>query len=124
MRPRIQRYPHYINIGYTDRYALLPTIDHKYPFLAQIQLPLLESFRKCITSSLESFETLSSTFARAVPGALAGHARDTGLSMDTARMTSGVVGLTRLIKAWVGAEYLAEAMHKWGDELVSLTFVR
>jgi hypothetical protein len=103
---------------FLDRYASLPTLRHKYPFLAQVQLPILDSYRKRIASSLDAFETLASTFARAVPGALAGHSRENGLGMDTAKMTSGVGGLQRLTKAWISAKWLMDAMERWGDEMV------
>ncbi|KAG7529987.1 hypothetical protein FFLO_05284 [Filobasidium floriforme] len=106
-----------------DRYASLPTLRHKYPFLAQVQLPILDSYRKRIASSLDAFETLASTFARAVPGALAGHSRENGLGMDTAKMTSGVGGLQRLTKAWISAKWLMDAMERWGDEMLYLELV-
>jgi len=106
-----------------DRYGSLPTLRHKYPFLAYVQLPILESYRKRIASSLDAFETLASTFARAVPGALAGHSRENGVGMDTAKMTSGVSGLQRLTKAWISATWIMEAMERWGDEMVSRPLV-
>lgn len=105
----------------SDRYAALPTLRHKYPFLSQLQLPLLKSYHDRISASLDAFETLASTFARAVPGALAGHTRDNGVAMDPGKMTNGVGGLQRLAKAWISGEWLRQAMEEWGDELVSST---
>lgn len=52
---------------------------------------------------------------RAVPGALAGQA---GAGVDTRRLTSGVEGLGRLMKAFVSAVWIREAMEGWGEELV------
>ena len=83
-------------------------------FLITVQLPLLEQYHARISSSLDAFETLSSSFMRAVPGALA----DAGRT-DSRRLTSGVEGVQRLCKALVSAKYLAVAMEVWGEDLVS-----
>jgi RAD50-interacting protein 1 len=66
-------------------------------------------------SSLDAYETLSSSFIRAVPGALAGQA---GAGVDNRRLTSGVHGLTRLVKALVSAESIKASMEQWGEDLV------
>ena len=80
-----------------------------------MQLPLLESYHTRIASSLDAFETLSSTFMRAVPGALGtGDGRG-----DGRKLTAGVEGVQRLCKALVSAKYIAGAMEMWGEDLVS-----
>lgn len=56
---------------------------------------------------------------RAVPGALAGHSRHDGVSMDPEKVTTGIAGLARLGKAWVGAMSMVEALSKWDDDSVS-----
>jgi hypothetical protein len=99
-----------------DRYASLPTLKHRYPFLAGIQVPLLKAFHGRIAGSLDAFETLSSAFVRAVPGALSGHA---GSVTDPAKMTRGVNGLQRLAKAWISAAWVRDAVVTWQDEIVS-----
>lgn len=101
-----------------DRYMSLPTLKHRYPFLSTIQIPLLKSYHGRITGSLDAFETLSSAFIRAVPGALAGHAGG-GSANDPARMTRGVGGLQRLAKAWISAAWVRDAIVGWQDEIVS-----
>ena len=78
-----------------------------------VQLPLLEQYHARISSSLDAFETLSSSFMRAVPGALA----DAGRT-NSQRLTSGVEGVQRLCKALVSAKYIAAAMEAWGEDLV------
>jgi hypothetical protein len=102
----------------TDRYSPLPSVNHRFPFLSDIQMPLLSAYLKRITASIEAFETLSSSFMRAVPGALAG-ATHSGVHMDQSKTTGGVNGLQRLVKALLSAVGIAEAMTKWGDEIVS-----
>ncbi|OBZ79146.1 RAD50-interacting protein 1, partial [Grifola frondosa] len=93
----------------TDRYSPLPKFIHRTRFLIAVQLPLLESYHSRISSSLDAFETLSSTFMRAVPGAL-GAGDGSGRAGDSRRLTSGVEGVQRLCKALVSAKYLAATM--------------
>ncbi|WVQ98696.1 hypothetical protein IAU59_005827 [Kwoniella sp. CBS 9459] len=100
----------------TDRYAPLPDLTYKLPFLLSVQLPILQSYHTRISGSLDAFETLSSAFVRAVPGALAGNTRS-GVHIDQTKLTSGRNGLERLIKAWLSAKWVAEGMRKWSDDL-------
>ncbi|KAH9912248.1 RINT-1 family protein [Epithele typhae] len=100
----------------TDRYSPLPEYTHRTRFLIVVQLPLLESYLGRISSSLDAFETLSSSLMRAVPGALgAGDGRG-----GTGNLTSGVEGTQRLCKALVSAKYLAGVMEMWGEDLFFL----
>jgi hypothetical protein len=106
-----------------DRYSPLPHFTQRTRFLISVQLPLLEYYYSRISSSLDAFETLSSAFVRAVPGALgvsmgAGSAEGTA-KVDTGRLTSGVDGIQRLCKALVSAKFVEGAMEGWGEELVS-----
>ncbi|KAI0768609.1 TIP-1 family-domain-containing protein [Trametes elegans] len=101
----------------TDRYSPLPQYPQRTRFLIVVQLPLLESYHARISSSLDAFETLSSSLLRAVPGALgAGEGR----GGDSRRLTAGVEGVQRLCKALVSAKYLANAMDVWGEDLFFL----
>ncbi|TBU64736.1 RINT-1 family protein [Dichomitus squalens] len=100
----------------TDRYSPLPQFSHRTRFLIVVQLPLLESYHSRISSSLDAFETLSSTLLRAVPGAL-GSGNGGG---DGRKLTAGVEGVQRLCKALVSAKYLAGAMEVWGEDLFFL----
>ena len=68
-----------------------------------------------MSSSLDAFETLSSTLLRAVPGAL-GSGSTSG---DGRELTAGVEGVQRLCKALVSAKYLAGAMEAWSEDLAS-----
>ena len=97
-----------------DRYSPLPEYSQRTRFLIVVQLPLLESYHGRISSSLDAFETLSSSLMRAVPGALgSGDGRG-----DSRKLTAGVEGVQRLCKALVSAKYLAGAMEMWGEDLV------
>ncbi|OCH88619.1 RINT-1 family protein [Obba rivulosa] len=105
----------------TDRYSPLPQFGQRTKFLIAVQLPLLESYHSRISSSLDAFETLSSTFMRAVPGALGTVTGDgSGRSNDPKRLTSGVEGIQRLCKAFISARYIAAAMENWGEDLFFL----
>ncbi|KIJ45675.1 hypothetical protein M422DRAFT_227406 [Sphaerobolus stellatus SS14] len=101
----------------TDRYQPLPRFTARTRFLIAVQLPILESYHSRITSSLDAFETLSSSFARVVPGALAGQV---GHGSDARGLTGGTDGLGRLIKAGVSAHYIALEMERWGEDLFFL----
>lgn len=107
----------------TDRYSPLPQFSQRTRFLIAVQLPILESYHARIQSSLDAFETLSSSFIRAVPGALTGDAGGSGSAAgggvnDSRRLTSGVEGVQRLCKALISARYLSAAMEAWGEDLV------
>ena len=101
----------------SDRYSPLPEYSHRTRFLIVVQLPILEAYHGRISSSLDAFETLSSSLLRAVPGGLgAGDGRG-----DGRKLTAGVEGVQRLCKALVSAKYLAGSMETWGEDLVCLT---
>ncbi|PVG00291.1 hypothetical protein CPB86DRAFT_805974 [Serendipita vermifera] len=104
-----------------DRYKPLPRFNHRTRFLLAIQVPILEHYHTRISGSLDAFETLSSSLMRAVPGALAGQV---GHQYDTRRLTSGVDGLQRLIKAFVSARWITLAMQTWGEEIFYLELWR
>ncbi|KAF8058265.1 TIP-1 family-domain-containing protein [Lyophyllum atratum] len=104
----------------TDRYSPLPRFEHRASFLLSIQLPLLDYYRRRIVSSLDAFETLSSAFVRAVPGALSvslGGKEEGSVHVDNRGLTSGVEGVQRLCKALLSAKFVETAMKGWGEEL-------
>lgn len=100
----------------TDRYKPLPRFNHRARFLIAIQIPILEHYHTRISGSLDAFETLSSSIMRVVPGALAGQV---GYQGDNKRLTTGVEGLGRLVKAFVSARWTTIAMQRWGEQIVS-----
>ncbi|KZS93221.1 hypothetical protein SISNIDRAFT_454361 [Sistotremastrum niveocremeum HHB9708] len=105
----------------TDRYSPLPQFSQKTRFLITLQLPLLEQYHTRISAALDAFESLSSAFFRAVPGALAGQASYSGPgSQGEKRLTSGVEGAARLIKAMISAKVIQNAMLEWGEDLFFL----
>ncbi|CCM00322.1 uncharacterized protein FIBRA_02352 [Fibroporia radiculosa] len=106
----------------TDRYSPLPQFLHRTRFLIAVQLPILESYQSRISSSLDAFETLSSSFMRAVPGALGsvGVSSEGTRPGDSKRLTSGVEGVQRLSKALISAKYMGAACEAWGEDLFFL----
>ena len=75
-----------------------------------------------ISESLDAFETLSSFLARAVPGALTGQALH---GQSSKKMTSGVEGTQRLVKAFLSTRYMISAMSLWGeDPVINLIILR
>ncbi|KAF8602692.1 hypothetical protein BDV93DRAFT_523797 [Ceratobasidium sp. AG-I] len=101
----------------TERYQPLPHYNQRARFLITVQVPILEAYHARIASSLDAFETLSSAFVRAVPGALAGQV---GAGVDTRRLTSGHEGLQRLLKAYASACAMKNTMQGWGDSIFFL----
>ncbi|XAO24018.1 hypothetical protein I312_102808 [Cryptococcus bacillisporus CA1280] len=97
-----------------DRYAPLPELEYKLPFLLTVQFPILTTYQARISGSLDAFESLSSAFARVVPGALSGNTRS-GINIDQRALTSGKIGVERLVKALLSSDWVAEAMRKWAD---------
>ncbi|KAI9511767.1 TIP-1 family-domain-containing protein [Russula earlei] len=100
----------------TDRYSPLPNFTHRTRFLIDVQLFLLEGYYSRISSSLDAFESLSSSLVRAVPGALGA----TSSSDTRGRLTAGVEGIMRLCKALVSTRYISTAMETWGEDLFFL----
>ncbi|GMK56795.1 hypothetical protein CspeluHIS016_0306350 [Cutaneotrichosporon spelunceum] len=94
----------------TDRYSPLPALESRVAFVRIVQLPLLAAYHQRVAGSLDAFETLSSAFVRAVPGALGQRAPD-------ARLT-GTAGMERLLKAYVSADYILAALRTWSDDIL------
>lgn len=105
-----------------DRYSALPSMGQRLDFLSTIQLPLLDLYRLRISSFLDGFESVSSSFVRAVPGAISRDPSQSGGDNGARRETTGVGGAQKLCKAWISTKYIAKAMQGWGDEVVSVTF--
>ena len=108
-----------------DRYSPLPKFSHRTRFLKFVQLPILEAYHARISSSLDAFETLSSSLLRAVPGALGSvgvSSESMGRAGDPQRLTSGIEGVQRLCKALISARYISVACEAWGEDLVSRPF--
>lgn len=99
----------------TDRYKPLPEFKHRLPFFADIQIPLLDGYLQRISSATDAFETLSYGLMRAVPGTL------TGADSGSARLTNGLNGLQRLVRAYVSASWMASTCEEWSEDIVSLT---
>ncbi|TFL06361.1 RINT-1 family protein [Pterulicium gracile] len=107
----------------TDRYSPLPNFSQKTRFLVAVQLPILEQYHGRIASSLTAFEGFSSALIRAVPGTISvslGGQADASVKVDTARLTSGPEGLSRLCKAYLSTKYVQHAMDSWGEEVFFL----
>lgn len=102
-----------------DRYSPLPYAMQKAHFLVAIQLPILDAYHGRISSSLVAFETLSSIFVRAVPGALNFSTRETFANQDDPRnRTSGTAGANSLCKALLSASYIEACLEEWGEDAV------
>ena len=101
-----------------DRYSALPSTNQRLDFLSTIQFPILDLYRLRISSFLDGFESVSSSFVRAVPGAMSRDPSRSGGDDSTKRETTGVGGAQKLCKALISTKYVAKAMQGWGDEMV------
>lgn len=93
-----------------DRYRPLPDFSYRLAFLLGIQVPLLEAYHLRISSAIDAIETLSIGIMRAVPGALGDSA--------SSRLTAGVPGLQRLLRALVSAKWMSSTCRTWEDDVV------
>lgn len=98
--------------GLTTRYKALPSISHQLPFLL-IQLSVLQGYAQRLERSLDAFESLSSAFSRAIPGAISGGSGGPNESQGIsgggeADMVRGLRGLGRLLKACLSALFISE----------------
>lgn len=92
--------------------------------MTTVQLTILDLYHDRITSSLDAYETLSSAFVRAVPGALSvtfGGGEEGGFNIDARKLTGGVDGVQRLCKAFLSAVFLETALEGWSEELVAVS---
>ena len=89
----------------SERYRPLPSLSQRLSFLAIVQLPILRSYAQRLTRSLDAFESLSSAFARAMPGEIVAGAGGAGADSD---MVKVCVASGRLVKALLSAQYVCE----------------
>lgn len=98
----------------TDRYRPLPQFEQQLPFLVDIQLPLLDSYMSRISSAIDAFESLAFGLMRAVPGSLANVA---GEGATSTRLTQGLSGLQRLVRAGVSAAWMEHQCAQWAEDV-------
>lgn len=98
----------------TDRYKPLPLFSYRLAFLISVQTPLIEAYHLRMSSAVDAFETLNIGMLRAVPGALGEGANK--------RLTAGVGGVQRLVRAGISAKWFASVCKSWGDDVVRKSF--
>lgn len=117
--------------GLTARYSPLPSANQQLPFVL-IQSSLLRQYAQRLERSLDAFESLSSAFARAIPGGMSSSGGDnsyvppSGTYSDTgsfgpatdSEMVQGLRGLGRLLKACLSALFVVAHL----DHLSSTSF--
>ncbi|SPO24350.1 uncharacterized protein UTRI_03618 [Ustilago trichophora] len=101
----------------SERYRPLPSLSQRLSFLAIVQLPILRSYAQRLTRSLDAFESLSSAFARAMPGEIVPGAGSASLVSGGADsdMVKGLRGLGRLVKALLSAQYVCSELERWSE---------
>ncbi|SPO23851.1 uncharacterized protein UTRI_03618_B [Ustilago trichophora] len=101
----------------SERYRPLPSLSQRLSFLAIVQLPILRSYAQRLTRSLDAFESLSSAFARAMPGEIVSGGGPASLVSGGADsdMVKGLRGLGRLVKALLSAQYVCSELERWSE---------
>lgn len=102
----------------SDRYRPLPSLSQRLSFLAIVQLPILRSYAQRLTRSLDAFESLSSAFARAMPGEIVPGTSPASLVSGgggDSDMVKGLRGLGRLVKALLSAQYVCVELERWSE---------
>ncbi len=103
--------------GVTSRYAPLSSLEQQILFITRVQLPMLRQYAQRLTRSLEAFESLSSAFARHIPGGIGIPDASGVVGANTdADMVRGLRGLNRLLKAFISAEYVRLALSRWSEQ--------
>lgn len=98
----------------TNTYTAFPFLLRRLQFLTEIQLPLLRAYHQRLTRSLDAFESLSSAFARAIPGSMTD--ATSGRSLGDQDMVRGLRGLSRLLKAYLSASHIILQLRQWQEE--------
>ncbi|KAK9448516.1 TIP-1 family-domain-containing protein [Limtongia smithiae] len=94
-----------------ERYRPLRSFMHRIRFLMDIQIALLESYHARISASLDAFESLTSSLARAVVGVN---------EEDRKKMIDGLAGIERLCRAHGSAYTIRDALDDWGESIFFL----
>ncbi|KAK9239955.1 TIP-1 family-domain-containing protein [Lipomyces kononenkoae] len=95
----------------TERYKPLKSFVHRIRFLMGIQISILDSYHSRISSSLDAFESLTSSIVRAVSGV---H------DEDRKKMVDGLAGVERLCRAYGSAFAIRDALTDWGEDIFFL----
>ncbi|KAK9371018.1 TIP-1 family-domain-containing protein [Lipomyces kononenkoae] len=95
----------------TERYKPLKSFVHRIRFLMGIQIAILDSYHNRISSSLDAFESLTSSIARAVSGV---HEE------DRKKMVDGLAGVERLCRAYGSAYGIRDALTDWAEDIFFL----
>lgn len=98
----------------SERYRPLPSLSQRLSFLTIVQLPILRLYAQRLTRSLDAFESLSSAFARAMPGEIVAGTGAVGGGSDS-DMVKGLRGLGRLVKALLSAQYVCTELERWSE---------
>lgn len=81
---------------------------------------MLESYLQRISSATDAFETLSFGLMRAVPGSLTGGSGGGETGVNGARLTNGINGLQRLIRAGISSMWIESACKEWAEDVFFL----
>lgn len=97
----------------TNAYKLVPNVNQRTQFLTQIQLNLLNQYRKRLTTAVDSFEALCLIRSVPVPGALPDSV--TGV-MTATESGNTVASLNRLYRWWTSARCMTDILKDWNED--------
>ncbi|KAL7938803.1 TIP-1 family domain-containing protein [Trichoderma chlorosporum] len=90
----------------TTKYERLRKVKQKLKFLTDIQLDILDGYHDRLRSSLEAYQSLTSTLGRTIHG----------VTKEQLAALEGTGALETLCKVIGSADHIANTLTEWGDE--------
>ncbi|KAK0764920.1 hypothetical protein N5P37_002392 [Trichoderma harzianum] len=90
----------------TTKYERLRKVKQKLRFLTDIQLDILDGYHDRLRSSLEAYQSLTSTLGRTIHG----------VTKEQLAALDGTGALETLCKVIGSADHIANTLTEWGDE--------
>lgn len=92
----------------TDHYSSLTSVKFRLRYFLAVQVNLLDKYYGRLVESIDAFDSMTSTFSRAVGG----------VSAENMKLVTGLNGLERLCRIFGSLNYTSYCLEQWGDEEV------
>lgn len=96
----------------TEHYSSLTSVKFRLRYFIAVQVSLLDKYYVRLVESIDAFDSMSSSFTRAVGG----------VSAENLKLITGLNGLERLCRIFGSLGYISYCLEKWGDEEVNILF--
>lgn len=92
----------------TEHYSSLTSVKFRLRYFLAVQVNLLDKYYERLVESIDAFDSMTSTFSRAVGG----------VSAENLKLVSGLNGLERLCRIFGSLSYISYCLDQWGDDEV------